>query len=63
MLVKELGVPVVPVRMDGLYQLKREGRRRALPGEVTLTFGEPARFGDEGTTEITRELEGRVAGL
>jgi 1-acyl-sn-glycerol-3-phosphate acyltransferase len=56
-------VPVVPVRVDGLYELKRAGRRRARPGEVTLTFGEPVRFGDEEPTEIVRELERRVAGL
>jgi long-chain acyl-CoA synthetase len=63
LLVRELGVPVVPVRMDGLYGLKREGRRRARPGEVTLTFGEPVRFGDEEPTKIAGELERRVASL
>jgi long-chain acyl-CoA synthetase len=63
LLVKELGAPVVPVRLDGLYKLKREGRRRALPGEVTLTFGEPVQFGGQEPTEIARELERRVAGL
>ncbi|MFL6228067.1 MAG: AMP-binding protein, partial [Pyrinomonadaceae bacterium] len=61
LLVKELGVPVVPVRLDGLYQLKREGRRHTLPGEVTLTFGEPVEFGDADATEIAKELERRVA--
>lgn len=63
LLVKELGVPVVPVRVDGLYRLKREGRRHALPGEVTLTFGEPLRFTDEEPNEIAKELERRVASL
>lgn len=63
LLVKELGVPVVPLRIDGLYQLKREGRRHALPGEVTLTFGEPVTFGDEDATEIAKELERRVASI
>jgi long-chain acyl-CoA synthetase len=63
LLVKELGVPVVPLRMDGLYKLKREGRRHALPGEVTLRFGEPVEFDGEEATEIARELERRVATL
>jgi long-chain acyl-CoA synthetase len=63
LLVKELGARVVPVRMDGLYQLKREGRRHALPGEVTLTFGEPVQFDDEAPAEIAKELERRVSSL
>jgi long-chain acyl-CoA synthetase len=63
LLVKELDVPVVPVRVDGLYQLKREGRRHALPGEVSVTFGEPLRFTDEEPNEIAKELERRVASL
>ncbi|MDT7602994.1 MAG: long-chain acyl-CoA synthetase, partial [Acidobacteriota bacterium] len=63
LLVKELGVPVVPVRLEGLYKLKREGRRIALPGEVTLRFGDPVKFGDEDATEIAKELERRVATL
>lgn len=63
LLVQELGVPVVPVRLDGLYQLKREGRRRARRGEVMLTFGEPVWFKDQEPTEIVKELERRVANL
>jgi long-chain acyl-CoA synthetase len=63
LLVRELGAPVVPLRMDGLYQLKREGRRHALPGEVTLKFGEPVEFDDEEAAEIAKELERRVATL
>jgi long-chain acyl-CoA synthetase len=63
LLVKELSVPVVPVRVDGLYQLKRERRRHALPGEVTLTFGEPLRFDEEDANAIAKELERSVRSL
>jgi long-chain acyl-CoA synthetase len=63
LLVRELGAEVVPVRLDGLYKLKREGRRWARPGEVTLTFGEPVRFEDEEPGVIAKELERRVADI
>ena len=64
LLVKELGVPVVPARIDGLYELKRSGRRVvALPGEVSITFGDPVEFTDEDPNEIARELRRRVAEL
>ncbi|HVF50536.1 MAG TPA: AMP-binding protein [Pyrinomonadaceae bacterium] len=65
LLAARLNVPVVPVRIKGLAELKLSGRRGfALPGRVTVVFGEPVRF-DEGTdpSEITRELERRVADL
>jgi long-chain acyl-CoA synthetase len=64
LLVSELNVPVVPVKIVGLYELKSSRRRLfALPGEVTLKFGEPVKFeGGEGA-EIARELERRVASL
>jgi long-chain acyl-CoA synthetase len=63
LLVKELGVTVVPVRIEGLYELKLRGRRRARRGEVTVTFGEPVEFVDEEPTEIAKELRRRVAEL
>jgi long-chain acyl-CoA synthetase len=63
LLVKELGVPVVPVCIEGLFELKRQGRRLALPGEVTVKFGEPLRFDGEEPNEIAKELEHRVASL
>jgi long-chain acyl-CoA synthetase len=63
LLVRELGVPVVPVRMEGLYELKRQRRRVARRGEVTVKFGEPLRFEGEEPNEIAKELERQVARL
>jgi long-chain acyl-CoA synthetase len=61
LLVKQLGVLVVPVRIDGLYQLKEEGRHVARPGQVTITFGQPVKFDSDRTAaSITAELEERV---
>jgi long-chain acyl-CoA synthetase len=63
LLVSELGVPVVPIKIEGLYELKRGGRRIALPGEVTLKIGEPITFSGSEPAEIARELERCVASL
>ena len=65
LLAAQLGIPVVPVRIDGLYELKRSGRRGfAWPGSVSVSFGEPVRFHpDEDPERITRALQARVAAL
>ena len=64
-LASELGVPVVPVRIDGLAELKVSGRRGfAFPGSVTVNFGEPVTYGrDEDPADITKDLERRVKEL
>ncbi|HEX5707949.1 MAG TPA: AMP-binding protein [Pyrinomonadaceae bacterium] len=64
-LATKLGVPVVPVRIEGLFELKQRGRKFfAPPGSVRVTFGEPVKFApDEDPAEVTRELERRVAAL
>jgi long-chain acyl-CoA synthetase len=61
-LAAELGVPVVPARIDGLAELKVSGRRGfAGPGTVTVNFGEPVTYSpDEDPATITADLERRV---
>lgn len=64
-LAAQLGVPVVPVKLGGLYELKARGRRGfAEPGRLSVTFGEPLRFapGDD-PARITKVLEERVSAL
>ncbi|MGH9900969.1 MAG: 1-acyl-sn-glycerol-3-phosphate acyltransferase, partial [Pyrinomonadaceae bacterium] len=65
LLASRLNVPVVPVRIDGLFELRQEGRKFfAPPGRVSVSFGEPVRFAaDEEPARITKELERRVASL
>ena len=64
LLVSELHAPVVPIRLDGLWGLKVAGRRRARPGEISISVGEAARY-DEGIEpeRIAVDLEARVARL
>jgi long-chain acyl-CoA synthetase len=65
LLATKLDAPVVPVLIEGLYELKRRGRRGfALPGSVTVRFGEPVKFdAHDDPATVTREIERRVAAL
>jgi long-chain acyl-CoA synthetase len=64
MLAANLGIPVVPVRIDGLFELKAARRRVSAPRAITVTIGEPVRFNsNQDPAAITAELESRVAGL
>jgi long-chain acyl-CoA synthetase len=63
-LAKNLDVPVVPMRIDGLYDLKKAGKWHADPGSVSVTVGQPVRYPPgKDPAEITKDLERRVAGL
>ena len=64
LLAKQLNIPVVPMRLAGLYDLKKEHRILARPGHVQVIIGPPVRFSsDQDANQIARELERRVAEL
>jgi long-chain acyl-CoA synthetase len=64
LLTSELNVPVVPIRLDGLFELKKRRQYFVRPGTVSVTFGEPVQFrAEQSAEEITRELETRVRNL
>ena len=64
LLAQALDVPVVPVRLEGLYELKRRKQYFADPGMVHVVVGEPVTFpADTTPTEIAHELEHRLASL
>ena len=44
MLAARLNIPVVPMRIDGLYEMKTAGRKIAKPGELKVMIGKPMRF-------------------
>jgi long-chain acyl-CoA synthetase len=58
LLAENLDLPVVPMRMDGVWQMKRERRRLARLGEIRIHIGKPVRF-PAGTApeEVARGLE------
>jgi long-chain acyl-CoA synthetase len=61
LLVKESGVPVVPVALAGLSELKSKGRGWFRSGRLTVRVGQPMRFGPEDTPEeITERLHDQL---
>src|SRR5215212_7605661 len=64
LLASELKVPLVPIMLRGLFELKQRRQFFVRPGTVSVTFGEPIEFSAEETAaEITKELERRVRAL
>jgi long-chain acyl-CoA synthetase len=63
-LADNLRIPIVPVRLDGVWQMKREGRRFAGSGEVVVRIGAPVIFAPGASAnEIARSLESAVRSL
>ncbi len=64
MLASRLDVPVVPMRIDGLYDMKLAGRKIARRGELRVVIGKPVSFPrDTPAEEITNQLEQITAEL
>ena len=58
LLTRNLQLPVVHVRIDGLFELKQKGRKFSLPGAVTVTIGRALRFDPQtDPAAIARDLE------
>jgi long-chain acyl-CoA synthetase len=64
LLAENLRIPIVPMRLDGVWQMKRAHRRLAHIGEITVRIGSPVTF-PPGTPpdEIARRLEALVQSL
>jgi long-chain acyl-CoA synthetase len=64
-LASKLSVPIVPVYIAGLTELKLSGRRGfTTPGRVSVLFGPPVTYArDEDPARITADLERRVKEL
>jgi long-chain acyl-CoA synthetase len=64
LLATRLRLPVVPVRLDGLFELREAGKKRARPGQITVSIGAPLHFNEtEPAEQIAQELERSVAAL
>ncbi|HPX60331.1 MAG TPA: AMP-binding protein [Deltaproteobacteria bacterium] len=51
-IIRELGIPVVPVKISGTYQILPHDAGWPKPGKVTVTFGAAIRFCNESPDEI-----------
>ncbi len=64
LLAENLRIPIIPMRLDGVWQMKREGRRLAHFGEVTVRLGSPVTFSaDRPPAEIASHLHFLVSSL
>ena len=58
LLAQRLDIPVVPLRIDGLFGMKLSGCKIARRGELKVLIGKPLRFSPETPAEeITNQLE------
>jgi long-chain acyl-CoA synthetase len=57
LLVNDLNIPVVPMRIDGLFDVKHAGKRTARPHQIKVRIGSPVKF-NRGTNpqEIADQL-------
>jgi len=64
LLATQLNLPVIPMRIDGLYPFKVAKKHYAPPHAVQVRIGGPIRFQPtDDPQEITKELQKIVAGL
>ncbi|HTW30234.1 MAG TPA: AMP-binding protein [Candidatus Sulfotelmatobacter sp.] len=64
LLARNLGIPVLPMRIDGLFELKKAGKKFALPWKITVRIGKPLQFSpDIDPAEIARQLQNAVEQL
>ena len=64
LLANNLRVPVLPMRIDGLFEIKQAGKKFAAPGKILVRIGKPVEFAPESDPEeIARELQRVVESL
>ncbi len=64
LLAENLRIPIIPMRLDGVWQMKREHRRLAHFGEIKVRIGAPIVFPSGAPPEeIARKLESIILAL
>jgi len=64
LLAQNLAIPVLPMRIDGLFEIKKAGKKVAPPFKIVVRIGNPMGFAPErNPQEIARELERAVSDL
>ncbi len=64
LLANNLRIPILPMRIDGLFEIKRAGKKIAPPGKIQIRIGKPVQFTPETPPEeIARELQKLVESL
>jgi long-chain acyl-CoA synthetase len=63
MIASRLGVPVVPIRLEGLDKVLHQKAKMATPGRARVAFGAPLRLKGDDFAALAREVEEAVKRL
>ena len=64
LLANNLRIPILPMRIDGLFEVKNAGKKFAAPGKICVRIGKPLQFAPEtDPEEIARALQKAVEEL
>jgi long-chain acyl-CoA synthetase len=63
MIAAKLGIPVVPVRLDGVDSILGTGASFAQPGQVRVAFGKPLVLAGDDYEALAQRVEAAVRGL
>jgi long-chain acyl-CoA synthetase len=64
LLANNLAIPIVPMRIDGLFEVKQAKKKLARPGRIKVKIGAPVRFPQDSAPEwIAAELQKVVENL
>jgi long-chain acyl-CoA synthetase len=64
LLANNLRIPILPMRIDGLFEIKSAGKKFAAPGKIQVRIGKPMQFAPESDPEeIARALQKAVEDL
>jgi len=64
LLAQNLGIPVLPVRIDGLFEAKQAGKKFVAPHKICVRIGQPMKFESGiGPEKIAIELQKAVQEL
>ncbi len=63
MIGSRLGLPVIPVRLEGVDRVLHTRWKMARPGRVSVTFGRPMRLSGDNYAELAQQVEQAVRDL
>jgi long-chain acyl-CoA synthetase len=64
LLANNLRIPILPMRIDGLFEVKNAGKKFAAPGRIQVRIGNPVQFAPESDPEeIALALQSAVENL
>ncbi|HSZ62856.1 MAG TPA: AMP-binding protein [Terriglobales bacterium] len=64
LLANNLRIPILPMRIDGLFEIKKAGKKYAAPGKIHVRIGKPMQFAPEtNPEEIARALQAAIENL